>query len=107
MAAIWDVLALYYVMQRAQVLHITWRPETGDRRQDDGITGLILGLRPANERRRYIVTPSLIGWAQTWNQFWNHYTLWSSGYGEIIIETLCTWPRGRLNVHRMTDNEWE
>ena len=27
-------------------------------------TGLILGLRPANERRRYKVTPSLIGWAQ-------------------------------------------
>ena len=27
--------------------------------------GLILGLRPANERRRYKVTPSLIGWAQT------------------------------------------
>ena len=26
---------------------------------------LILGLRPANERRRYKVTPSLIGWAQT------------------------------------------
>ena len=26
---------------------------------------LILGLRPANERRRYFVTPSLIGWAQT------------------------------------------
>ena len=24
------------------------------------ITGLILGLHPANERRRYIVTPSLI-----------------------------------------------
>ena len=29
------------------------------------VTGLILGLRPANERRRYKVTPSLIGWAQT------------------------------------------
>ena len=28
-------------------------------------TGLILGLRPANERRRYKVTPPLIGWAQT------------------------------------------
>ena len=28
------------------------------------ITRLILGLRPANERRRYKVTPSLIGWAQ-------------------------------------------
>ena len=27
--------------------------------------GLILGLRPANERHRYKVTPSLIGWAQT------------------------------------------
>ena len=26
---------------------------------------LILGLCPANERRRYKVTPSLIGWAQT------------------------------------------
>ena len=26
---------------------------------------LILGLRPANERGRYKVTPSLIGWAQT------------------------------------------
>ena len=25
---------------------------------------LILGLRPANERRRYFVTTSLIGWAQ-------------------------------------------
>ena len=27
--------------------------------------GLILDLRPANEQRRYKVTPSLIGWAQT------------------------------------------
>ena len=26
--------------------------------------GLILGLRPANERRRYFVTTSLIGWVQ-------------------------------------------
>ena len=32
---------------------------------DCGNLGLILGLRPANERRRYKVTPSLIGWAQT------------------------------------------
>ena len=28
------------------------------------ITGLILGLRPANERRRYFVKASLIGWVQ-------------------------------------------
>ena len=25
----------------------------------------ILGFRPANERRRYFVTTSIIGWAQT------------------------------------------
>ena len=30
--------------------------------------GLILGLHPANKRRRYFVTTSLIGWAQAWNQ---------------------------------------
>ena len=28
-------------------------------------SGLILGLHSTNERRRYKVTPSLIGWAQT------------------------------------------
>ena len=28
-------------------------------------SGLILGLRPAIKRRRYKVTSSLIGWAQT------------------------------------------
>ena len=28
------------------------------------LSGLILGLRPANERRRYFVTRSLIGWVQ-------------------------------------------
>ena len=32
------------------------------------IIGLILGLRPANERRRYFITTSLIGWAQAENQ---------------------------------------
>ena len=31
------------------------------------IAGIILYMRPANERRRYIVTPSLIGWAHTQN----------------------------------------
>ena len=29
------------------------------------LAGLILGLRQANERCRYKVTPSLIGWVQT------------------------------------------
>ena len=31
---------------------------------DAWISGLILGLHPANERRCYFVTTSLIGWAQ-------------------------------------------
>ena len=34
------------------------------------ISRLILGLRPANERQRYFVTTSLIGWVQTKNQSW-------------------------------------
>ena len=32
-------------------------------------SGLILGLLPANEGRCYKVTPSLIGWPQTYNQY--------------------------------------
>ena len=31
----------------------------------NGRSELILGLHPANDRRRYKVKPSLIGWAQT------------------------------------------
>ena len=31
-------------------------------------TGLVLGLRPANERCCYKVTPSIIGWVQTQSQ---------------------------------------
>ena len=36
--------------------------------------GAIFCVRPANERRRYIVTSSLIGWAHTkWSLPWIHY----------------------------------
>ena len=35
---------------------------------DYAMPRLILGLHPANERRRYFVTTSLIGWAQAYNQ---------------------------------------
>ena len=35
------------------------------KKQSINHAGLILGLRPANERRRYKVTPSLIGCVQT------------------------------------------
>ena len=37
--------------------------------------GLILGWHPANERRRYKVTPCLIGWAQAYNQPWYRYLI--------------------------------
>ena len=32
--------------------------------------GIILWMRPANDRRRYIATSSLIGWVQTQNDPW-------------------------------------
>ena len=47
------------------------------------VAELILGLSPANERRRYFVTTSLIIWVQTYNQpsivtfennFWNMFS---------------------------------
>ena len=41
--------------------------------------GIILHMRPANERRRYIVTSSLIGWAHA--QYDSH--------GFIILSFLC------------------
>ena len=42
----------------------------GSHHNDDALwigvcAGLMLDLHPANERRRYKVTPSLIGWVQT------------------------------------------
>ena len=33
-------------------------------------SGIILGMDSANERRRYIVTPPLIGWAHTQKDPW-------------------------------------
>ena len=33
----------------------------------EGETGIILGMGSTNERRRYTVTPLLIGWAHTQN----------------------------------------
>ena len=49
---------------------------------------MIFGLRRANERRRYKVTPSLIGWAQTWNQPWN-YTMAVSLLQPFLYVTVC------------------
>ena len=54
------------------------------------LTGLnlILGLRPANERRRYFVTTSLVSWVQAWNQPWNKNI--SHAWYWFEIET-CDW----------------
>ena len=41
----------------------------------DTVAGLIPGFRPANERRLYKVTLSLIGWVQIWNQAWVVYMI--------------------------------
>ena len=48
---------------------------------DDRAPGLILCMCPANERRRYTVTPSLIGWAQTQNNPW----------GSVTPSSQCQW----------------
>ena len=50
-------------------------------KSDSAISGLILGLHPANERRRFFVMISHIGWVQAQNQLWilqgvrNHYSI--------------------------------
>ena len=40
---------------------------------DIAYTGIILGMVSANDRRRYIVTPSLIVWAHTQNDPYKHH----------------------------------
>ena len=50
---------------------IMWRQ--GTRNVSCSMTpGIILCTRPANERRRYIVTSSLIDWVHTQNDPWTH-----------------------------------
>ena len=50
------------------------------------ISGLILGLHPANERCRYKVTPSLIGWGANLEA-----ALYMYSHGHNIILTCCRW----------------
>ena len=64
---------------------LLWPISALDRKQVRGyvffngrcIPGLILGLRPANERRRYFVTTSLIGWEQSSHQSCNRLMFFS------------------------------
>ena len=44
--------------------HLSMGADQGGNSHDSATSGLILGFRPANERRRYLVTTSLIGWVQ-------------------------------------------
>ena len=70
------------------------------------IPGLILGLRPANERRRYKVTPSLIGWAQTLNQPWRCYFC-DDGRGVTpspVGHSLARWLSARLQLLQCIGN---
>ena len=60
----------YIVIVRVAFVRIAWR-RTGDLPLSETvivrlltITGLVLGLRPANERRRYFAATSFIGSAQ-------------------------------------------
>ena len=57
----------------------------------NNLTGIKLCMRPANERRRYIVTSSLIGWVHTQNdpctQIIN--AIWSA---QIFLGRFCTLP---------------
>ena len=50
-----------------QIQSVTW-VQRWDIISPKFISGLILGLHPTNDRRRYFVTASLIGWVQAWNQ---------------------------------------
>ena len=57
----------------------------------EDISGLILGLRPANERHRHKVTPSLIGWAQTKNQPCVLVAAVGVVVGALAGDSLCPW----------------
>ena len=46
-------------------------------------TGINLGMHPANERRRYNVTTSVIGWARTLTDPWKYSQLTRVGVNSI------------------------
>ena len=59
-------------------------------------TRLFVGLRPTNERRRYKVTPSVFGWAETWNQPCN---------SDIFHEQSgSSWPQVSAHLINLSDN---
>ena len=68
--------------------------------------GLILGLCPANERRRYFVTMSLIGWVQAQNQPCNLRSMahqYESCYESYDIDVNDVARRGEINITTATE----
>ena len=60
-----DTTVLHWVIAMYSRFHVTRFKHHDTYLQQHVVTGVILGLRPANEKRRYKVTPSLIAWAQS------------------------------------------
>ena len=60
-----DTTVLHWAIAMYSRFHVTRFKHHDTYLQQHVVTGVTLGLRPANEKRRYKVTPSLIGWAQS------------------------------------------
>ena len=56
------------------------------------LAGMILYMRPANERRCYNVTPSLIGWAHSQND------PWQAACGTNVVKSFTTGNNGNLEA---------
>ena len=70
---------------------------------------MILGLRPANESRRYTVTPSLIDWAKTLNQPCNSLLEVSdmcTRWQHILPHTCHDFTSANTNVRLCQGYEW-
>ena len=67
--------------------------------QNHALDRIILGMGSANERRRYIVTPFLIGWAHTQNDLCLYIMLYGTGF-LAATKQLYKWyfPSVRLSV---------
>ena len=66
--------------------------------------GLILGLRPVNERRRYFLTTSLIGWVQAstvWRQTSHYLNQWLFSL-LVPISSICLDERDKMTAISQT-----
>ena len=68
---------------------------------------MILGLRPANERRRYKVTTSLIGWAQNWNPPCNNSVITLASTTTAVLAWFSEFTWYCVGCHETTNSEIE